>query len=138
MNETRLIQPRFFDTGKETLSNLVVVEGKCVLFTCVGLELPWKDNQRRISCIPVGVYDCIKVPATAAIPYEHISILGVPNRDGICIHKANYVSQLLGCVAVGEKHVDLNNDSESDVTNSDKTYKTLMALLPDKFKLEIK
>ena len=128
---------RFSDNGKETLSNIILTENKHTLFSCVGLELPWKDNQHSISCIPVGNYDWIKVAKSVAIPYEHISILNVPNRSGVCIHIANYVRQLQGCIAVGSKHVDMDNDGLLDDEDSGKAYNVLMALLPQSGKLLI-
>jgi hypothetical protein len=136
-NTLLLTVKRFSDTGKETLSSISLTEHGATLFDCVGVELPWKDNESRISCIPVGEYDCVKVPATAAIPYEHISIANVPNRSGVCIHTANFVSQLLGCIAVGDKHVDINGYGLLDITNSKATYNVLMRLLPNAFKLSI-
>ncbi len=137
MNEIKLKVGRFLDNGKETLSNISLVEFNAILFSCVGIELPWKNNEHNISCIRTGIFDCIKVPATANIPYEHILILNVPGRDGCCIHKVNFVSQLRGCIGVGDKHVDINGDNQLDVTNSSNTYNVLMRLLPKEFKLEI-
>ena len=134
----KLIVERFSDDGKETLSNITLVDNGAILFSCCGMELPDKQNQRRISCIPKGEYDCIKRDATASIPYQHILIKDVPNRSGICLHKANYVKQLLGCIAVGDKFVDINNDGLKDITNSGKTFNVLMTLVPNAFKIEIK
>jgi hypothetical protein len=123
----------------ETLGELELIDvsGKKI-FECKTLELPEKNNQQRISCIPKGIYQCVKVAPTANIPYIHISILSVPNRSGVCIHTANYVTQLLGCIAVGSDFRDINNDGKLDVINSTKTFKELMVLLPDGFELEIK
>lgn len=137
-NNIKLIVARFSDNTQQTLSYLTVVEGEHSIFSCAGMELPWNGNQKQISCIPLGDYECEKVGATANIPYEHIAILNVPDRSGVCIHKANFVSQLRGCLAVGDKHIDINKDNLLDITNSGKTFNVLMALLPDKFKLEIK
>lgn len=114
------------DNGVETLGDL----NYCT-FKCDTLELPWKFNKKQISCIPVGAYLWKKVPATAAIPYPHISILDVPGRDGICIHSANYFTQLKGCIAVGDKEVDINKDGQTDVANSKNTFSKLMDLLPE-------
>jgi hypothetical protein len=80
------------------------------------LELPWKDNQRRVSCIPAGVYQMVK----------HVSpkfgncywIKDVPNRSEILIHPANHVGQLLGCIAPGLGRSDFDGDGQIDVTNS--------------------
>lgn len=120
------------DNGVETLGDLNVLKelkGPSV-FKCDTLELPWYNNQNRISCIPKGVYKWKKVSKSDAIPYEHISILNVPGRAGVCIHAANYYTQILGCIVVGDKEVDINGDGQKDVTNSGSTFKALMKLLP--------
>jgi hypothetical protein len=122
----------------QTIGRLDVVNGDVELFSCMTLELAWNNNLRQISCIPYGEYSCEKKEATAAIPYQHITVLNVRDRSGIAIHKANYASQLRGCIAVGDKHVDINKDGNLDVTNSSNTFKKLMDILPNNFKLTIK
>ena len=122
----------------QTIGRLDVVNGDVELFSCMTLELAWNNNLRQISCIPYGEYNCEKKEATAAIPYQHITVLNVRDRSGIAIHKANYASQLRGCIAVGDKHVDINKDGNLDVTNSSNTFKKLMDILPNNFKLTIK
>lgn len=71
-----------------------------VLFT---VELPWKDNANNVSCIPTGKYRCswTKSPRLKKFTYE---ITSVPKRAGIRIHSANFASQVLGCIALGEKN----------------------------------
>jgi hypothetical protein len=44
----------------------------------------------------------------------------VPNRDWILIHPANYTRELLGCIAVGMDHKDIDKDGELDLTSSRK------------------
>lgn len=138
MDEIKLIADRFDKGEKQTLSHVHVVQLGITLFTFAGMELPWKNNEHNISCIPVGIYDCEKVPSSASIPYDHISITNVPDRSGVCIHKCNFSRQLRGCLAVGDKHVDIDNDKLLDITNSGKAFSVLMRMMPDKFKLEIK
>jgi hypothetical protein len=108
-----------------------------LLFTCKTLELPYKDNQKNISSIPAGIYQCKKGRGWK-IPYLHIHILNVPNRTGIRIHRANRYKQLKGCGAVGESFTDMDNDGYLDVTNSRKTLNKLLDILPDRFELEIR
>jgi hypothetical protein len=134
----RLEVIRFDDNGKQTLSNVSIIESGKLVTSFAGMELPWKDNAKQISCIPKGIYKCVKVGASASIPYEHISITSVLNRSGVCIHKANYSRQLKGCLAVGTKHVDIDNDSLLDISNSGKAFNVLMSLVPNEFELEIK
>lgn len=129
---------RTIDNGIETLGNLTVMDGDNILFTCLTLELPWKDNEMGVSCIPKGVYHAMKRKATTAIPYEHIYLTDVPHRSGICIHKANYVSELKGCIAVGQDNMDIDKNGQLDITQSSKTFGKLMKLLPDTFEIEIR
>lgn len=134
--EVTRVQP---DNGIQTLGDLFVInEAGATVFKCDSLELPWKDNKKAVSCIPVGTYLCKKVPASKNIPYLHISITGVNGRSGICIHKANYARQLKGCIAVGASELDIDKDGQLDVTASGVTFDKLMAILPDEFKLTIK
>lgn len=104
-------------------------------FRCHTVELPWLDNQRDISCIPQGTYECQKhhSPTHGLC----ISVKNVIDRSDILIHVANSVTELLGCVAVGEYVKDINSDGIPDVANSAKTLDRLLSLLPDKFQLVI-
>lgn len=119
-----------------------IVDGKLVAKT---MELPWKNNQRGVSCIPEGEYLVTKEPP---IPindpngkkerkYWHFRIHDVPNRSGILIHRITYVKDLRGCVGVGSKYVDLNKDGIPDVVESSITLQYLVDTLPDRFKLKI-
>ena len=82
------------------------------------LELPWKDNQRMISCIPVGVY---KIKKHNSGKFGRCFwIKDVPGRSEILIHPANYTRQLLGCIAVGMDHKDIDGDGELDLIRSRK------------------
>jgi hypothetical protein len=123
--------------AKQTLGKLKLYKGLTSIFECFTLELPWKNNEPRISCIYTGEFECEKRVATAAIPYEHIIIKNVKGRSGICIHIANYYLQLLGCIAVGDGLIDMNKDGLMDVKNSGNTLRKLMSLLPNQFKLII-
>jgi hypothetical protein len=95
-------------------------------FTCKTLELPDKNNARRVSCIPVGVYICryTRSPLFSKKAGKDVytyAIEKVPNRAGIRIHSANYARQLLGCVALGSAHKDLDVDGQLDVIHSGDT-----------------
>lgn len=120
----------------QTLGELTVVgESGFDLFTCKTMELGWNDNKRRISCIPKGNY---AVKRRYSEKYkQHFHILNVPNRDFILIHPANYSRQLLGCVGVGESHIDIDKDGLKDITNSKKTMERLLQLMPAEFVIEI-
>jgi hypothetical protein len=69
------------------------------------VELPWKDNQRQASCIPVGTYKCaiVKSPKFGRV----YGVSNVPGRANVLIHSANFGgdvskgwdTQLHGCIA---------------------------------------
>jgi len=70
---------------------------------CDTLELPWKDNQRSISCIPEGVYKVrLRLARESATrDYLHLLIEDVPNRKWVLVHRGNSASDSRGCVLVG-------------------------------------
>lgn len=85
-------------SGESTFG--VFIDDRNIPFA-VTLELPWKDNQHDVSCIPVGTYTVKRV-----ITPKHgecFEILSVPGRTGILFHIANTFNDLLGCIGVGEK-----------------------------------
>jgi len=92
-------------------------------FQCWTLELPNLGNQQDISCIPEGDYEYYSRYS------EHngncLQLKAVPNRTSIQIHAANYVNQILGCLAVGDSIKFMNNDLIPDVTNSVETLEKL-------------
>ncbi|MCI2228856.1 DUF5675 family protein [Polaribacter sp. MSW13] len=67
-------------------------------FLCHTIELPWKQNQRNISCIPEGVYEV--VPRFSKRFSHHLQIQNVLGRSLILIHPANDAQkELEGCIA---------------------------------------
>lgn len=124
---------------KQTIGNLTVFDDQDKpIFTCKTLELPWRNNQKMISCIPADEYIVEPRKAHPLRNYDHFIITGVPNRSYILIHSGNYVWHVLGCILVGDSHTDINKDGLVDVTNSKATLKILVSLLKEKFKLTIK
>ncbi len=70
-------------------------EGKKI---CNTIELPWKKNVRRVSCIPEGKY-FIKKRYSGKFGW-HLEIVGVENRSLILFHPANNAQmELNGCIA---------------------------------------
>ena len=70
-------------------------EGKLI---CNTIELPWKNNETRVSCIPEGEYYIRK---RYSRKYQwHLELLDVPQRKFILFHPANYaLKELQGCIA---------------------------------------
>ena len=112
-------------------------EGKSI-FEFKILELPWKDNQRRISCIPEGDYIVHKEGPTAKRDYVYFRVQDVPGRDGILWHPGSYTRQILGCFLPGEQLIDMDKDGILDITATKKTLRTLTDLMPQTFTLSIR
>lgn len=94
---------RYALTEVETIGHLFK-DGE---YFCDTLELPWRNNEHYVSCIPEGVYS-IKLRNNEEAHIKHGYLLeNVPDRDGILIHSANAVDQLQGCIAVGVKSLSL-------------------------------
>ena len=101
-----------------TLGRLIVTGDKGIhLFECVTLELPWRRNMVRTSCIPTGRY-AVELERSQALRADLWELKGVPGRSEIKIHAANYVAQLRGCIAPGLRFTDLNADGTIDVASS--------------------
>ncbi len=70
-------------------------EGKLI---CLTIELPWKNNETKVSCIPEGKY-FIKKRYSKKFQW-HLEFLDVKNRRFILFHSANNALQELnGCIA---------------------------------------
>ncbi len=70
-------------------------EGKII---CLTIELPWKNNKTKVSCIPEGKY-FIKKRYSKKFQW-HLEIINVKNRSLILFHPANNALQELnGCIA---------------------------------------
>lgn len=121
----------------QTLGNAVALSDSLeTLFEFKTIELPWKENKRRESCIPCGTYEMIKHVSPKFGPC--LWVQNVPDRSEILIHPANYWFDLLGCIGPGEMHVDINGDGLLDVNKSVATMRKIMAICPNKLTLIIK
>jgi len=119
----------------QTLGKGWVLKNGESLFEFKTLELPWLNNEKQISCIPLGAYECVK---RSSLKYkDHFHILNVPNRSWILIHHGNYFRDTLGCILVGRTLSDIDGDGFRDVTHSKQTMAKLNELLPDKFEVVI-
>lgn len=68
---------------------------------CYTLELPWKNNESRISCIPEGKYKFQKkFSSHLGWVYE---LKEVSDRSLIYMHSGNTILDILGCILVGTK-----------------------------------
>ena len=105
---------------------------------CDTLELPYKDNQRSVSCIPAGQYKVrLRLPRESATrDYVHLLVQDVPNRDYILFHRGNSAKDTRGCILVGQ-------GSQQDVVHNstlamDLLVKEIINLGGEKINLTIK
>jgi Family of unknown function (DUF5675) len=89
--ELELIRTYFL----EGTNGEILFQERLITYT---IELPWKNNQARVSCIPEGRYELVKRWSPKF--NRHLQVLDVPRRDNILIHPANDASrELKGCIA---------------------------------------
>lgn len=109
----------------EVLGHLMIFEdqstgGSKMIFECKTLELGWKNNERRISCVPSGFYN-LEFEYSPKFDRNLWELKGVPNRSEAKIHVANFFRQIEGCIAVGDMHINIDDDGFPDVRNSKNT-----------------
>ena len=76
-------------------NGILECEGKII---CLTIELPWKNNETKVSCIQEGKY-FIKKRYSKKFQW-HLEVLDVKNRNLILLHPANNALQELnGCIA---------------------------------------
>jgi hypothetical protein len=65
---------------------------------CYSIELPWKENKIKQSCIPEGRYKVLKRYSQKFS--RHLLFQGVKDRSFILMHPANdALQELKGCIA---------------------------------------
>ena len=70
-------------------------EGKLICYT---IELPWKNNETKVSCIPEGKY-FIRKRYSNKFKW-HLEVVDVKSRSFILFHPANNaLKELNGCIA---------------------------------------
>lgn len=126
----RILLERTSQSDKQTLGFYFLLnQNDTVVDRWFSLELPDKDNQRRISRIPAGIYTAI----------VHVSpkfgkclwLQDVPDRSEILTHAGNFHSQILGCILIGMDLADINGDGYLDVTSSRDAMNELMEYLEE-------
>lgn len=118
--------------------------GKCTvydednkpLFSSISLERGWRNNQKNVSCVPLGTYNCV-LEWSNRFQMDLWELKGVPNRSECKFHSANYWYQLNGCIALGQKLKDLNADGYNDVTNSRNTMKAFHNALKGETRVDL-
>lgn len=134
-NKTMIIRiERIKEDDYQTLGKLSI-ESSIGGFNCKTLELPWRNNERRVSRIPSGEYKA--VPHQSPKFGDSVWIQDVPNRSEILIHLGNYHRDTLGCILVGRGFYDIDGDGHLDVTASRDTMTELYNLVKDEKELTV-
>lgn len=98
MIPTQIVITRFYEDDNCTLSRVEVFR-KELVYSCYGLELPWKNNERRVSRVPANHYEASfhKSPRFGDV----VKIHNVPDRSNILFHVGNWPKDSLGCILLG-------------------------------------
>ena len=128
LKRTRFLEDRI-------LGNISVRDEEGVKWTFQTLELPDRDNQKEVSCIPAGSYDGVK--RWSKKYKNHFMLLDVPDREGILIHVGNYPRDTRGCILVGTDVRDIDNDNRPEVVNSKTAMERLNILLKNEQDIKI-
>lgn len=122
---------RFSYQEKQTLGYLEFkVQGSPRFFM---LELPWKNNQRKISCIPEGIYRVMPRHSARFGEHFHVATYGekeVLGRSAILQHAGNYHTQIEGCQLPGSGVSDMNKDGLHDVMSSGGALQQMRKIAP--------
>ena len=131
-----IIIDRYSYEKKQTIGKFYLLDNNnSVIKEWESLELPWKNNQQNISCIPAGDYEGILHISPTFGPC--IWIKDVPNRSEILIHAANFFYDLRGCIAIGKDLYDIDKDGHIDATSSRDSLTELMELLDNQTVVDI-
>lgn len=102
MKQLRLIRVTEYahaTMGVLTLDNIPVF---------VTLEDVWRDNEKMVSCIPVGKY---RVKAHKSPRFgSTYQVMNVPDRDFILFHYGNTSKDTNGCILLGMQYGKISND----------------------------
>lgn len=120
---------RDWQDSNQTLGKCTVYsEDNKPLFSGLSLERGWRNNERNVSCVPKGSYTVV-LEWSDRFQQDLWELKGVPNRAECKFHASNYWYQLNGCIALGQKLKDLNNDGYNDITNSRNTMRAFHTAL---------
>jgi hypothetical protein len=94
---------RKYQPGRATIGILSVDDTVRMLT----LELPWRNNEIKKSCIPEGTYTCEAVSnrqtSGGLLMPRTFVVTGTAPRSGILFHIGNAVKDTEGCILLGTR-----------------------------------
>jgi hypothetical protein len=98
--KTKYVTLLRLEQSQEGTVGVLLVNSKII---CTTLELPWRNNKPYISCIPDGVYKCMRINSEKVKNVGGITYLvtNVPDRTGIIFHPGNWTTDSFGCILLG-------------------------------------
>lgn len=89
------------------------------------LEDAWRNNERKLSCIPEGKYKIKRIRSPKfGITFE---VLDVPERSNILFHAGNTASDTEGCILLGQRYGKLNG--KQAILNSSKAFEDFLKIM---------
>ena len=123
-----IVIARLVDDNKQTTGHMFLSDGERTYAHFMSLELPWKNNEVRVSCIPVGTYIC---RVRYSEKYGRHLEVEVPGRTLILLHYGNFFKDTKGCILVGKGFSKIDGDDRFDVTQSKVSMNKLMSFIQD-------
>jgi hypothetical protein len=98
-NVMRKVRIERYDSNGERTLGRVFFDGVPKMSS---YELPWKNNEKSTSCIPIGMYRCAR-HISEAYPERRLAyvVKDVPGRQGILFHSGNTFKDTQGCILLG-------------------------------------
>jgi len=100
---------------------------------CLTLELPYRGNQRNISCIPFGKYECKRKNSNRF--GDTFEVKNVSGRTHILLHKGNTIKDTSGCILLGNSYGFLGGVPA--IYDSREAFNNFMLHMRDKNKFEL-
>ena len=124
----KLVSNRIAAGPDRVLSALHVYDGLTEQARFAVLELTWKDNAKKVSCIPAGHYvimpehhekfgDCFRITSE------------IPGRSGVLLHIGNFPKNTEGCLLIGMGFSDLDADGLFEANRSTQAMSYLFQLV---------
>lgn len=130
----KIVREQSADTGTPGILIVPSIDWRCHT-----LELPWRNNEKGVSCIMADTYRC----TVGSSPSLHRTVLRLEDRYGrtdCLIHNGNWAgdsakglfAQVHGCTLVGTGYAEVERPDgapQFGIINSVKTLETFLAAI---------